>query len=43
VVDIHLPRPRAEQRNSPELAKLVAAVWALIRDEAAQAIAEETH
>jgi NitT/TauT family transport system ATP-binding protein len=43
VVDIHLPRPRAEQRNSPELARLVAAVWALIRDEAAQAIAEETH
>ena len=40
-VDVELPRPRAAQRNSPALARLVDRVWNLIKDEAAQAIAEE--
>ena len=42
VVDVNLPRPRAPLRNSPEMARLVAQVWDLIRDEAAQAITEES-
>jgi NitT/TauT family transport system ATP-binding protein len=43
IVSIDLPRPRASQRSSPALARLVDDVWGLIRDEAAQAIAEETN
>ncbi len=43
LVDIDLPRPRAAQRNSPEVARLAARLWELIRDEAAQAIADESH
>ncbi|MBK7081740.1 MAG: ABC transporter ATP-binding protein [Betaproteobacteria bacterium] len=43
VVTVDLPRPRARLRDSPEMARLVAHVWGLIRDEAAQAIVEETH
>ncbi|MFI4904025.1 MAG: ABC transporter ATP-binding protein [Burkholderiales bacterium] len=42
VVTVGLPRPRAALRNSPEMARLAAQVWDLIRDEAAQAITEET-
>ena len=42
VVDVNLPRPRAPLRNSPEMARLAAQVWDLIRDEAAQAITEES-
>ncbi|MES2482535.1 MAG: ABC transporter ATP-binding protein [Pseudomonadota bacterium] len=42
IVDSPLPRPRAEVRTSPEFAALCARVWELIRDEAVQAIAEET-
>jgi NitT/TauT family transport system ATP-binding protein len=41
IVDVDLPRPRAAQRNSPEMARLTEHVWSLIRDDAAQAIAEE--
>ena len=41
IVDVDLPRPRAVQRNSPEMARLTEHVWSLIRDDAAQAIAEE--
>ncbi len=43
VVEVKLPRPRVRLRDSPEMAHLVAHVWSLIRDEAAQAITEETH
>ena len=43
VVTVDLPRPRAALRNSPEIARLTAHVWSLIRDEAAQAITEESH
>ncbi len=43
VVTVDLPRPRARLRASPEMAHLVAHVWNLIRDEAAQAITEETN
>jgi NitT/TauT family transport system ATP-binding protein len=43
VVDVDLPRPRAAQRNSPAIAQLTAQVWDLIHDEAAQAIADESH
>jgi NitT/TauT family transport system ATP-binding protein len=39
---VDLPRPRARLRNSPEMARLSAQVWDLIRDEAVQAITEET-
>jgi len=42
VVDVNLPRPRAPLRNSPEMARLAAQVWDLIRDEAVQAITEES-
>jgi len=42
VVEVTLPRPRAALRTSPEVARLVEQVWNLIRDEAAQAIVEET-
>ncbi|MEP7206576.1 MAG: ABC transporter ATP-binding protein [Casimicrobiaceae bacterium] len=43
IVEVALPRPRALLRNSPEMARLTAHVWELIRDEAAQAITEETY
>jgi NitT/TauT family transport system ATP-binding protein len=43
VVDVPLPRPRAGMRNSADLNGLVDQVWRLIRDDAAQAIAEEMH
>jgi len=43
LVEVTLPRPRAALRTSPEVARLVEQVWNLIRDEAAQAIVEETH
>ena len=43
IVKVDLPRPRAALRNSPEMARLTAHVWSLIRDEAAQAITEESH
>ena len=42
-VKVDLPRPRAGLRNSPEMALLTAHVWSLIRDEAKQAITEESH
>lgn len=41
VIDIDLPRPRAAHRNAPAAARLVAEIWALIRDEAVDAIREE--
>jgi NitT/TauT family transport system ATP-binding protein len=41
VIDITLPRPRAALRNTPQVAELVEQLWSIIRDEAAQAIAEE--
>jgi len=43
IVAVDLPRPRARMRNSPEMARLTAHVWSLIRDEAVQAITEESH
>ncbi len=43
VVDVDLPRPRERQRNSPAMAQLTEKIWSLIRDEAAQAITEESH
>jgi NitT/TauT family transport system ATP-binding protein len=43
VVEVDLPRPRAALRNAPEVARITAAVWELIHDDAAKAIAEETH
>ena len=43
VVDVDLPRPRDRQRSSLEMARLTDHIWSLIRDEAAQAISEETH
>ncbi len=43
VVTVDLPRPRAQLRDSPEMARLMSHVWSLIRDEAAQAITEETN
>ena len=42
IVPIDLPRPRRAQRNAPALGRLVEHIWSLIRDEAAQAIVEET-
>jgi len=42
VVEVSLGRPRARLRTSPEVARLVEQLWTLIRDEAAQAIIEET-
>ena len=42
VLEVDLPRPRAALRGSAEVARLTAHLWNLIRDEAAQAIAEET-
>ncbi|MBL8380136.1 MAG: ABC transporter ATP-binding protein [Burkholderiales bacterium] len=42
VVTIDLPRPRAAQRNTPAMARLIEHVWSLIRDEAVQAISEES-
>ena len=43
VVTVDLPRPRALLRAAPETVRLAAEVWDLIRDEAAQAITEESH
>lgn len=43
VVDVNLPRPRDKARNSAEMARLTEHIWSLIRDEAAQAITEESH
>jgi NitT/TauT family transport system ATP-binding protein len=42
IVNVDLPRPRAAQRSTPEVARLVDEVWALVRDDAARAIREET-
>jgi len=42
IVEVNLPRPRAAQRNSPEMARRVEEVWSLIRDDAARAITEES-
>jgi NitT/TauT family transport system ATP-binding protein len=42
VVTIDLPRPRRSLRNSAEAGRFVDHIWGLIRDEAAQAIVEET-
>lgn len=42
IVPIDLPRPRRGRRNSGELGRYVDHIWNLIRDEAAQAIADET-
>ena len=42
IVEVDLPRPRAAQRSSPQMARLVDEVWALVRDDAARAIREET-
>ncbi len=41
VIEVDLPRPRSALRSSPEAARLVAEIWALIRDEAVDAIREE--
>ncbi len=43
VVEVALPRPRARLRDSAEVARLTASVWALIHDDAAKAINEEIH
>jgi len=43
VVTIDLPRPRRALRNSAAAGRYVDHIWNLIRDEAAQAIVEETH
>lgn len=43
IVNVPLPRPRAVLRNDPATARLVEEVWSLIRDEAAQAIVEESN
>jgi NitT/TauT family transport system ATP-binding protein len=42
VVDVPLPRPRRGHRSAPEMVLLAEQVWNLIRDEAEQAIVEET-
>lgn len=42
VVTIDLPRPRRGLRNSAEAGRYIDHIWSLIRDEAAQAIVEET-
>jgi NitT/TauT family transport system ATP-binding protein len=42
VVSIDLPRPRRSFRNSAEAGRHIDHIWSLIRDEAAQAIVEET-
>jgi NitT/TauT family transport system ATP-binding protein len=42
VVAIDLPRPRRSVRNSAEAGRYNDHIWSLIRDEAAQAIVEET-
>ena len=42
IVAVDVPRPRRPQRNAPEAARLVEHVWGLIRNEAEQAIVEET-
>lgn len=42
VVAIDLPRPRRALRNSAAAGRFVDHIWSLIRDEAAQAIVEET-
>jgi NitT/TauT family transport system ATP-binding protein len=42
VVAIDLPRPRRALRNSAAAGRFVDHIWGLIRDEAAQAIVEET-
>jgi len=42
VVGIDLPRPRRSLRNSAEVGRYIDHIWGLIRDEAAQAIVEET-
>ncbi len=41
IVEIDLPRPRANARSSPAAARLVEHIWNLIRAEAARAIVEE--
>ena len=42
VVAIDLPRPRRPVRNSAAAGRTIEHIWNLIRDEAAQAIVEET-
>ena len=42
IVTIDLPRPRRGIRNSAEAGRYVDHIWSLIRDEAAQAIVEES-
>jgi NitT/TauT family transport system ATP-binding protein len=42
VVPIDLPRPRRALRNSAAAGQYIDRIWNLIRDEAAQAIVEET-
>ncbi len=42
IVTVDLPRPRSSSRNSAALGRHVEHIWSLIRDEAAQAIVEET-
>ncbi|MBL8700877.1 MAG: ABC transporter ATP-binding protein [Alphaproteobacteria bacterium] len=42
IVPIDLPRPRRAHRSSAALGALVEHIWSLIRDEAAQAIVDET-
>jgi NitT/TauT family transport system ATP-binding protein len=42
VVPIDSPRPRRSRRTSAEAGRFVDHIWSLIRDEAAQAIVEET-
>ena len=42
VVAIELPRPRRAVRNSADAGRYIDHIWSLIRDEAAQAIVEET-
>ena len=42
VVSIDLPRPRRSLRNTAATGRFIDHIWNLIRDEAAQAIVEET-
>jgi NitT/TauT family transport system ATP-binding protein len=42
IVPIDLPRPRRSMRNSAGAGQYIDHIWSLIRDEAAQAIVEET-
>ena len=42
IVAIDVPRPRARFRGDSRVRELVEYIWELIRDEAAQAIVEET-